>query len=665
MAIKFVNNVDFVFYNTKGLAIENLATAPSTTVEGAMYYNTGNDTLYYRDATSWVPLTENTEGVSSFTNANGTFISAGTVNTNATGAVTMGNIDLSAAGTKDGTTFLRGDNTWNIPPGEYLNWRIQADASGGAPNPSTVLHNQIVDIAGGTGISTEITTSTPAEGTTYTVTVKNDGVTQITAGTNISITNGGVGVTQINSTDQYVGTVTSISAGAGLTTNTGNAITSTGTIKVDYEGTDNIILAATSGTGETLGATDKILVSNFTNNAKYYNASQIKTYIAGVTEVTSTTTNQLTVASGTTTPALSIVTAAVSAGGTSLATGDQINTFVTGQGYEDGTVTSITVAAGNGLTSSGSPVTESGTITLALDVVGADNYILAQTSATAASTDTISFSDSTASDTVKKSTFATIPMVALTAVKTYVDDAVANVGTFQGGYNAATNTPDLDVAPSAAIQQGWMWAVTDAGDFFSEAVQAGDFIFANQDNPGATFGNWTVVQSGQEIATAGATDGATTKGIAGFDSAHFSTTANGWVQVDVASLSQAGVGYVTAGTGIDVVVDAYGKFTVSQETGSGRSKKVVLDSTDAGVAVATAGGVRTWTLTVDDAAIFNTGALSANIMAECYLIADGITAYPEVVRSVSSTNKLEFNFNMPVLPSDGDYAVLLHNVAGI
>ena len=39
MAIKFVNNVDFVFYNTKGLAIENLATAPSTTVEGAMYYN--------------------------------------------------------------------------------------------------------------------------------------------------------------------------------------------------------------------------------------------------------------------------------------------------------------------------------------------------------------------------------------------------------------------------------------------------------------------------------------------------------------------------------------------------------------------------------------------------------------------------------------------------
>ena len=664
MAIKFVNNVDFVFYNTKGLAIENRATAPSTTVEGAMYYNTGNDILYYRDASSWVPLTANTEGVSTFTNANGKFISAGTANTNATGAVTMGTIDLSAAGTDDGTTFLRGDNTWNVPTGTYLNWRIQADASGGAPNPSTVLHNQIVDIAGGTGISTEITTSTPAEGTTYTVTVKNDGVTQITAGDNISISPGsGVGVVEIEASDQYVGTVTSISAGAGLTTNTGSAITSAGTIKVDYEGTDNIILAATSGTGETLGATDKILVSNFTNDAKYYNASQIKTYIAGVTEVTSTTTNQLTVASGTTTPALSIVTAAVSAGGTSLATGDQINTFVTGQGYEDGTVRSVTVTSGTGLTGSGT-VTTTGTITLALDVAGADNYILAQTSATAASTDTISFSDSTASDTVKKSTFATIPMVALTAVKTYVDDAVANVGTFQGGYNAATNTPDLDVAPSAAIQQGWMWAVTDAGDFFSEAVQAGDFIFANQDNPGATFGNWTVVQSGQEIATAGATDGATTKGIAGFDSAHFSTTANGWVQANLADATATGVSRVVAGTGIDVSV-ASGVFTVSQETGSGRSKKVVLNSSGDGVAVATASTVRTYTLTVDNAAIFGSGALSANIMAECYKVSNGTTAYPEVVRSVSSTNELEFKFLMSPLPSEGDYAVLLHDVAGI
>ena len=119
------------------------------------------------------------------------------------------------------------------------------------------------------------------------------------------------------------------------------------------------------------------------------------------------------------------------------------------------------------------------------------------------------------------------------ASKNYVDQSNIGQSVFQGGYNAATNTPDLDVAPSAAIKKGWFWAVTDLGTFFAETVQPGDLIYANQDNPGATFANWTVVQSGQEIAGEGATDGATVKGIAGFNSAHFNVTANGWVSADI------------------------------------------------------------------------------------------------------------------------------------
>ncbi len=55
-------------------------------------------------------------GVTSFTNANGTFISAATVNTAATGSVTIGSIDLSATGTPSSSSFLRGDNTWAVPP---------------------------------------------------------------------------------------------------------------------------------------------------------------------------------------------------------------------------------------------------------------------------------------------------------------------------------------------------------------------------------------------------------------------------------------------------------------------------------------------------------------------------------------------------------------------
>ena len=66
-------------------------------------------------ALQWIVTPTGSGGVSTFTNTNGTFISAGTENSTATGAVTMGTIDLSATGTPSSTTFLRGDNTWATP----------------------------------------------------------------------------------------------------------------------------------------------------------------------------------------------------------------------------------------------------------------------------------------------------------------------------------------------------------------------------------------------------------------------------------------------------------------------------------------------------------------------------------------------------------------------
>ena len=68
------------------------------------------------DCADW-SIVQSDEGVASFTNANGTYISASTVNTNATGAVTVGTLDLSAVdGTSTtGTRFLSKDNTWDVP----------------------------------------------------------------------------------------------------------------------------------------------------------------------------------------------------------------------------------------------------------------------------------------------------------------------------------------------------------------------------------------------------------------------------------------------------------------------------------------------------------------------------------------------------------------------
>lgn len=61
------------------------------------------------------------------------------------------------------------------------------------------------------------------------------------------------------------GTVTSVSGGAGLT----GTVTSTGSIDVDYAGTDNIILAATEASGTAIGTDAKILYSNGSNNVVY------------------------------------------------------------------------------------------------------------------------------------------------------------------------------------------------------------------------------------------------------------------------------------------------------------------------------------------------------------------------------------------------------------
>ena len=51
-------------------------------------------------------------GVTDFTSTAGTFVNV-TPNAAATGSVSIGTVDLSATGTADATTFLRGDNTWS------------------------------------------------------------------------------------------------------------------------------------------------------------------------------------------------------------------------------------------------------------------------------------------------------------------------------------------------------------------------------------------------------------------------------------------------------------------------------------------------------------------------------------------------------------------------
>ncbi len=115
-----------------------------------------------------------------------------------------------------------------------------------------------------------------------------------------------------------------------------------------------------------------------------------------------------------------------------------------------------------------------------------------------------------------------------------VELLVAGVGVFKGSYNADTNSPALEGSSNIALDQGDYFVVSVAGSFLGEALEPGDFIFANNAiaaNSSPAISNYTVVQADANIAGAGATDGATQKGVSGFDNANFTVSANGWVQL--------------------------------------------------------------------------------------------------------------------------------------
>lgn len=71
--------------------------------------------------------------------------------------------------------------------------------------------------------------------------------------------------------------------------------------------------------------------------------------------------------------------------------------------------------------------------------------------------------------------------------------STAGLFDYKGGYNAATNSPDLDVSPSGILQAD-AYTVTTGGNFFSEVVEAGDLLIANQDDP-TLASHWTILQT--------------------------------------------------------------------------------------------------------------------------------------------------------------------------
>ncbi len=150
------------------------------------------------------------------------------------------------------------------------------------------------------------------------------------------------------------------------------------------------------------------------------------------------------------------------------------------------------------------------------------------------------------------------------ASKHYVDQAVTGALSYQGGYDAATNTPDLDSSPSAAIKKGWTYTVTADGLFFTEQVRVGDVIIAESDAPTA-LADWTTVQN----------------------------------NVDLADLTTVGIGNVNAGTGISVTYSNGTATVTNTENNSDNSATGTITAGNLSGTVTHAFGINTIVQTID------------------------------------------------------------------
>ena len=147
-----------------------------------------------------------------------------------------------------------------------------------------------------------------------------------------------------------------------------------------------------------------------------------------------------------------------------------------------------------------------------------NNYIVNQAVAVAAADDTIPFNDYTPNvdplldtDIVKKTTFGTIPVEALTLVKNYIDSSVAGGLIYQGGFDGSTGfvtgTSDyLDNRTGSnqiAVNKGWTYTVTTAGTFYGEVVEVGDVLIAEDNLSSGTgsLSDWTTVQNNIDLAS--------------------------------------------------------------------------------------------------------------------------------------------------------------------